>query len=142
MNRLVNTEWDRMAGKFLGLHPTEINPQLLHDIKKFYLNDSDISLQTIKKAADMISDRAFFLDNHDAAIMHSQVADVYPYFYTYNGRYAMGKLLFVKSPLPFRLPDRYDFAVGTLSSWFAEYVLRIREPNYFGNSFITKKKID
>lgn len=87
----------------------------------------------------MISDRAFFLDNHDAAVMHSQHGDVYPYYYTYSGRYAMAKLLFVKSPLPFRLPDRYDFAIGTLSSWFAEYLLRMREPNYFGEKLFQLK---
>ncbi|XP_035704166.1 venom carboxylesterase-6 isoform X2 [Folsomia candida] len=132
MNRLVNSGWDQMAAKFLNLHPSEVNPTLLKDIKQFYLNNSEINLQTIKMSANMISDRAFFLDNHDAAVLHSRVANVYPYYYTYSGRYAMAKLLFVKSQLPFRLPDRYDFAIGTLSSWFLEYVLRIKEPNYVG----------
>lgn len=82
MNNLVNTEWEKFASKFLNLHPSEVNPKLLKDIKKYYLNDSEIGLPTIKKSADMISDRAFFLDNHDAVALHSQVADVFAYYYT------------------------------------------------------------
>lgn len=48
MNRLVNSGWDQMAAKFLNLHPSEVNPTLLKDIKQFYLNNSEINLQTIK----------------------------------------------------------------------------------------------
>jgi len=132
MNSLVNSQWDTFAEKIINLKGGEATPKLLQDIRRFYLNNSDISLATLKKSADMISDRAFFLDNHDAVVLHSQVNKVFPYYYTYNGSYAMAKLLFVKSSLPFRLPDRYDFTVGTLTSWFTEYVLHIREPNYFG----------
>jgi len=132
MGRLVNDNWESYAAKFLNIPPSEANPELLKDIRKYYLNDSEVGLPTLKKSADMISDRAFFLDNHDASVLHSRVADVYPYFYKYNGRYAMAKLLFVKGPLPFRIPDYFDFALGTASNWFAENVFGIREPNYFG----------
>jgi len=132
MNEKINTEWEKYAPLFLNLHTSERSTKLLREIRQYYLNDSDIGIMTIKQSANMLSDRGFFLDNHDAAVLHAKVADVYAYYYKYNGRYAMAKLLFVKSPLPFPIPDRYDFAIGTAINWFAENVLRMREPNRFG----------
>jgi hypothetical protein len=132
MNERINKEWERFAPIFLNLRRAERSFKLLQDIREYYLNNSDIGILTIKASAAMLSDRGFFLDNHDAAVLHAKVAPVYAYYYNYNGRYAMAKLLFVKSPLPFPIPDRYDFAIGTAINWFAENVLRFREPNRFG----------
>lgn len=129
MNKLVNTNWEKFAPILLHLNRSEVSPEVLTEIREYYLNKSDIGLPTMTQSANMLSDRTFFLDNHDAVVLHSRVAPVYPYFYKYNGRYAMAKLLFVKSPFPVALPDRFDFAIGTGVSWFAENVLRIREPN-------------
>lgn len=132
MRALINTKWEHFAGKFLNIKQSQENPKLLRDVRKFYLKNSNISLETLKEAGNMISDKTFFLDNHDAVAYHSKGADVYPYYYTYNGRYAMAKLLFVKKKLPFKIPDRYEFHLGCFSTWFSEYVLNVNEPNKFG----------
>lgn len=130
MRRLLNEKWEQFAPVLLGYQHHPNKDQISADVKKFYLNDEEVTQKNVKETANMVSDRTFFLDNHDAAILQARVAPTYVYYYTYQGLFALGNLLFSRTPLP--LPDNLDYLVGTGLNWVSSNLLRRRRRSKLG----------
>jgi len=130
MRKILNTKWEHFAPVLLNYQNHSNKDALSAQVKKFYLSDEPVSQKNAREAANMVSDRNFFLDNHDAAILHSQVAPTYLYYYTYQGLFALGNLLFSRTPLP--LPDNLDYMVGTGLNWVSSNLLRRRRRSKLG----------
>lgn len=130
MRKILNSNWEHFAPVLLGYQDHTNKDALSTRVKKFYLNDEPLSQSNAREAANMVSDRNFFLDNHDAVILQSKVAPTYAYYYTYQGLFALGNLLFSRTPLP--LPDNLDYLVATGLNWATSNLLRRRRKSKLG----------
>ncbi|ODM99012.1 Venom carboxylesterase-6 [Orchesella cincta] len=130
MRKTLNSKWEHFAPVLLSYQNHENKSALSTAVKRFYLNNEPVSQKNAKETANMVSDRNFFLDNHDAAIMHSRVAPTYVYYYTYQGVFALANLLFSRTPLP--LPDNLDYLLGTGLNWVTSNLLRRRRRSKLG----------
>lgn len=128
LRQLVNTNWDDFAPVLLRYEGYNKRVDFSASLKEFYLNNEPLSLSTASNGLKMLSDRGFFLDNHDAAILHSMSAPTYTYFYNYRGVFELANLLFYKAQVPF-LPNDQDYAVGTGLQWVITNVLNKRRKN-------------
>lgn len=130
MRKILNSKWEHFAPVLLSYQNYPNKSALSAEVKKYYLNDAPISQSNAKETANMVSDRNFFLDNHDAAILQSRVAPTYIYYYTYQGLFALGNLLFSRTALP--LPGNLDYLVGTGLNWVSSNLLRRRRKSKLG----------
>lgn len=137
MRKTLNAKWDHFAPTLLSYKNFPNKTALSQEVKRYYLNNAPVSQSNAKEAANMVSDRNFFLDNHDAAIMQSRVAPVYTYYYTYQGLFALGNLLFSRTALP--LPGNLDYLVGTGLNWVTSNLLRRRRKSKLGKAFSMRK---
>lgn len=135
MRKILNSKWEQFAPVLLGFKNYTDKEMLSKEVKQYYLNNNPITQQNAKETANMVSDRNFFLDNHDAALLQSKVAPTYIYYYTYQGLFALGNLLFSRSPLP--LPGNLDYLVGTGLNWVSSNLLRRRRKSKLGKKSIT-----
>lgn len=97
----VNKNWPQI-GKFLfNLNEFSSDPDaLISTLTEFYMKKLPISKENLKEIVPFMSDAGFFLDNHDAALLHSKVAPTYIYHYNYSGIFALGEIFFKKTSLP------------------------------------------
>lgn len=130
MRQYVNREWQRLAPQVLSYRDHENKNQVTMDIVEYYLNNQEISQETILESNDMLSDRGFFLDSHDAAVMQSEVAPTYVYYYTYEGVFNGGNMLFTKANLP--LPSDANYVFGGGMVWLRSVLTNQPEKSKFG----------
>jgi len=73
-----------------------------------------------------------FLGFHDSVELQSKWAPVYPYYYTYQGKFGFANLLFsMTGSLPASLDTIFAFLSNT-REWFRTNVFRIGEQKHYG----------
>lgn len=127
----VNKNWPEI-GKFLfNLKEFSSDPDgVISALTHFYMKDKNFSQKNFKYIIPFMSDAGFFLDNHDVALLHSRVAPAYAYHYKYNGIFALGHILFTKTPLP--IGDSLNSILGGGVSLISSNLLNSRAENPWG----------
>ena len=123
----LNENWNSLAPTIFDFEEHEDRANLSAQIREYYLKQNIIAPSTLKRATEMFSDRAFFQDSHEAAVLQSKLAPVYSYVYSYHGDFGLANLLLSMSG---SLPEAVDFVVGNALRWISTRILRMEQTNY------------
>jgi len=84
-------------------------------------------MKTLQNITTFLSDRSFFEGLHNSLILHRGQHPIYPYVYSYEGKFSFAKVLF---GMTFALPVAADVVVSRSWKWFLSTVLRMPETSY------------
>jgi len=81
-----NRNWDRMAPFALGYkEPNFLEMKATNEIREFYFEDEEISVDTRDNLTNMFSDRNFFQCTRKASLAYARFSPVYLYYFTQEG---------------------------------------------------------
>ncbi|CAG7834559.1 unnamed protein product [Allacma fusca] len=124
----LNLNWTTHAPVLFGFEGNPAQEKIATEIRDYYLGpNSTISMKNLQDAANMFSDRAFFEDSHDVAVLQSRVSPVYSYYLSYKPKFGIANFLLSSSGT---LPHGLDIVVGNTVQWISSNLLGRQKIHY------------
>lgn len=130
--KLVNAYWAFINPFVLAYADHPKKDEITAFITKNYMNNAPLSMEVLKEAAAMLTDKGFNLVTHDMALLHSKIAPTYLYYYSYQGIYSLINLLYADTNSSLPLMEQFDRVTSAELHYLVSEILPQRKLNDIG----------